>query len=374
MNGYNCLSLNPFRRFMPVLTAKYRAILLAITATIVLLLALLLAASWLAKAPYASDQVFGKVRTGELWGAKARFIDNWYAVEVLDDGTFIIGEPKSSQYNSSYLLAGKERALLIDAGSGERPAGTRSMREVAESLTGKPVMLMLSHFHFDHTGDLDAFDGALVLATPDLKARAEGGKLAIDASETLTGARDLRILRWVAAGEKIDLGGRAIEVRATPGHAHESVTFIDHERRYVFAGDFLYQHLGGLVAFLPGSDVGVYADEIGKLLQATGKDFRFFGAHGVPEFDAAWAGRVHKAMGDLAVGKAEPVLGETYLAPGVPLRMHQQDQLLIYQPPLASAPMLFSWRGLGVLLAALAVITAIFWRLFRALGRSKSGV
>lgn len=359
---------------MSLIPAKFRAVLLAFTATIVLLFVFLLAASWLAKAPYASDQVFGKVRTGELWSPNARFIDDWYAVEALDDGTFIIGEPKSSQYNSSYLLAGQERALLIDAGSGERPASARSIRAVAESLTTKPVMLMLSHFHFDHTGDLDAFDGALVLATPDLKARAEGGKLALDASETLTGARDLRILRWVAPGEKLELGGRSIEVRGTPGHAHESASFIDHERRFVFAGDFLYQHLGGLVAFLPGSDVGVYADEIGKLLQATGKTYRYFGAHGVPEFDAAWAGKVHKAMRDLAVGTAEPVLGETYLAPGVPLRMHQQDQLLIYQPPLASAPMLFSWRGLGLLLAALVAITAIFWRLFRALGRSKSGV
>lgn len=346
---------------MPAVPSKYRAILLAITASIVLLLVLVFAASWLAKAPYASDHVFGKVRTGELWSPKARYIDGWYAVEALDDSTFIIGEPKSSQYNVSYLLAGVQRALLIDTGSGERPAGTRSMREVAESLTSKPVMPMLTHFHFDHTGDLHTFDGALLLATPDLMARADGGKLQVHATESLTGAHDLRIQAWVAPGTTIDLGERAVEVRATPGHAHESASFIDHQRRYVFTGDFLYQHLGGLVAFLPGSDVTLYAAEISKLLQATGDSYRYFGAHGVPEFDAAWTRKVHRAMHDVASGAAKPQLGESYLAPGLPLRMHQQDQLLIYQAPL-------SWRSLAVLAAALVLVTAAFWRVFRAPG------
>lgn len=359
---------------MPIVTAKSRAILCTLVATVVLLLVLLMTASWLAKAPYSSERVFGTVSSGELWGPHARYVDDWYAVEALDEGTFIIGEPKSSQYNSSYLLVGSERALLIDAGSGERPAAIRSMREVAERLTGKPVLLMLSHFHFDHTGDLDAFDGALLLATPELRARAEGGKLRIGATESLAGAHDLRILRWIAPGEKIDLGGRAIEVRATPGHAHESASFIDRERRYVFAGDFLYQHLGGLVAFLPGSDEGVYADEIGKLLRDTGEGYRYFGAHGVPEFDAAWVRAAGAAMRELASGTAEPVLAESYLAPGLPLRLHQQGQLLVYLPPLASAPVLFSWPGLVALLAALALISAVFWRLFRASGSAGSSV
>jgi glyoxylase-like metal-dependent hydrolase (beta-lactamase superfamily II) len=352
---------------MPAVPARSRAFRRAIVATIVLLGVLLLSASLVAKMPFSSDQVFDKVRTGQLWSDKARYVDDWYAVEAVDDSTYIIGEPKSSQYNSSYLIVGTERALLVDAGSGERPPEMRSIRAVAESLTGKPVMLVLSHFHFDHTGDLDAFDGALVLATPALQARAQGGKLRLAASETLTGARDLRIQRWVAAGERIELGGRAIEVRATPGHAHESASYIDRERRQVFAGDFLYQHLGGLVAFLPGSDVGVYAEEIGKLLRATGEGYRYFGAHGVPEFDAAWAQRVQRAMDGLSRGAARPVLAESYLAPGLPLHMHRDEQLLIYQPPMVTAKVLYSWRSPAMLAALMVLISAGFWRLFRAL-------
>lgn len=361
-------------RTMSDIPAKSRPVARAIVATVVLLLAQLLAASLLAKMPFSSDQVFGNLRSGQLWSEKARYVDDWYAVESIDDGSFIIAEPKSSQYNSSFLLVGRERALLIDAGSGERPANIRSIRALAESLTAKPLMLALSHFHFDHIGDLDAFDGALVLATAELRSRAQGGKLQIAATESLTGSRDMRVERWLRDGDKIDLGGRAIEIRSTPGHAQESATFIDRERQLVFAGDFLYQHLGGLVVFLPGSDTRVYADEIGELLATTGKAYRYFGAHGQPEFDHDWADRVRLAMGELASGSARPVLAESYLAPGVPLHLHRQDQLLIYQPPFVTAPVLYSWRSLALLGAALALISGIFWFLFRALGRRESAV
>lgn len=352
---------------MPYVLSKRRALLYSFAVSALLLLISLVATLWFAKAPFSGDHVFGSVRAGELWSPKARYLDDWYAVEALDESTFIIGEPKSSQYNVSYLVVGNERALLIDVGSGERPAGIRCMRALAESMTNKPVMPMLTHFHFDHTGDLDTFDGALVLATPELKARAEGGKLRVGATESLTGAHDLRILRWVAPGEKVELGGRAIEMRATPGHARESATFIDRERRFVFTGDFLYQHLGGIVAFLPGSDVGVYAGEIGRLLEATGEGYRYFGAHGVPEFDAAWVRKVNGAMRELASGAIKPQLGESYLAPGLPLRMHQDGQLLIYLAPL-------SWWGMVMLVAVMALITGFLWRLFRAWGGVKSSV
>lgn len=348
---------------MPAVLRKYRAILFAIAVTVLFVLACLLAASWQAKAPYTSNQVFAAVRTGELWSPRARYIDGWYAVEAVDDETFIIGEPKSSQYNVSYLLVGRERALLIDTGSGERPAGTRSMRAVAEALAHKPVVPMLTHFHFDHGGDLDAFDAALVLATPALQARAEGGVLRIGATESLTGARDLRIAGWVAPAAKIELGGRAVEVQATPGHAQESASFIDRERGYVFTGDFMYQHLGGLVAFLPGSDVRVYAREIGKLLRTTGEGYRYFGAHGVPEFDVEWARKIGAAMQQLASGAAQSQLGTSYLAPGLPLRMYQQGQLLIYQAPVES------WASLFV---CLGLLTGMLWRIFKAGVRARA--
>jgi len=350
--------------------------LLSLLLAVSLLLLSALGASFIAEAPYPAERVFNQLKLGQLWSERARYLDEWYAVEAIDEGTFIIGEPRSSQYNSSYLIVGQQRALLIDAGSGERAAHVRSMRAIAESLTGKPVTLALSHFHFDHLGDLDAFDGVVLVESAELRQRsaAHGGMLRARDAEVLTGERSFKVRQWIASGDAIDLGGRRIEMRATPGHAPHAATFIDRERRYVLTGDFLYQHLGGLVAFLPGSDVATYADQIDSLLQATGAGYRYFGAHGLQEFDLAWATRVQGAMRALAAGTATTRLAESYLAPHMPLRLHRDDQLLVYLPPLVQADTLYSSRFLAALLAAIGVISALFWQLFRRWSHSKAGV
>lgn len=51
--------------------------------------------------------VFGDVHRGETYSPASRMIDDWYAVEAIDAETFAINEPKSSQYNTSYLLVGQ---------------------------------------------------------------------------------------------------------------------------------------------------------------------------------------------------------------------------------------------------------------------------
>ncbi|MBL8039669.1 MAG: MBL fold metallo-hydrolase [Nitrospira sp.] len=120
--------------------------------------------------------VFGDVHQGETYSPASRMIDDWYAVEAIDAQTFAINEPKSSQYNTSYLLVGENRALMFDAGSGERPAGSRSMREVAARYAGnKPIMLILSHFHYDHIADTAAFDGVILIDRPDIRASIKDG-------------------------------------------------------------------------------------------------------------------------------------------------------------------------------------------------------
>ena len=81
------------------------------------------------------EDVFDAIRRGDTYSPASKMIDSWYAVEVIDAQTFAINEPKSSQYNTSYLIVGNERAVMFDAGSSERPAGSKSMRQVAALYT-----------------------------------------------------------------------------------------------------------------------------------------------------------------------------------------------------------------------------------------------
>ena len=47
----------------------------------------------------------------------------------------------------SYLIIGEEKALLFDTAY-----GMGNLREFVEGITQKPVIVVNSHGHFDHTG------------------------------------------------------------------------------------------------------------------------------------------------------------------------------------------------------------------------------
>ena len=123
-------------------------------------------------------------------------------------------------YNESvYLLEGEDRALLIDAG-----AWMPHLAETVAKLTDKPVMVALTHGHGDHVGGVIGFPEVWISPA--------------DTSMIGQGARHYGIkMNLLSDGEIIDLGGRQIEVLATPGHTSGSITFFDKERGYGFSGD-----------------------------------------------------------------------------------------------------------------------------------------
>ena len=123
-------------------------------------------------------------------------------------------------YNESvYLLEGDDRALLIDAG-----AWMPHLAQTVAKLTDKPVSLVLTHGHGDHVGGAISFPEVWI--HPD------------DTIMIGQGARAYGIkVNLLSDGEIIDLGGRQIEVLATPGHTSGSVSFFDKERGYGFSGD-----------------------------------------------------------------------------------------------------------------------------------------
>ena len=51
-----------------------------------------------------------------------RWFDDYFVVETVDPTTFAIGEPRYYQGNYSYLILGAQRAVLFDAGTGQRLA------------------------------------------------------------------------------------------------------------------------------------------------------------------------------------------------------------------------------------------------------------
>ena len=303
------------------------------------------------------EDVFGVIRRGENYSLASKMIDNWYAVEAIDAQTFAINEPKSSQYNTSYLIVGDKRAVMFDAGSSERPAGSKSMRQVAALYTDAPITLILSHFHYDHIYDASTFEGGVTLIDrPEIQAGVKNGLYTISALESVdTEALPLTVTGFIADGDAIDLGNRTLNVLNLPGHTTESIVLTDKARNQAFTGDFVYKHLGGIIAFAPASDLQAYKANSDRLLHLTNASTQFFGAHGIPRFGRDWVSLLSSELGKIVGGQPEYRYVAHYLIPGMPVRLQQNGTMFIYTTPLVDPSLFWSkWTLLmGVVFAVL---------------------
>ncbi len=135
----------------------------------------------------------------------------------IDEHTWV-GSGHMMSSESLYLVEGNSMAALIDAGT-----TITDLNRIVASLTKKPVMLVVTHAHPDHTG-------SAINYFPELYIGA--GDAASPFLSTYKGK-----IKELKDGDVIDLGGRALAVVATPGHTPGSTTFIDRTAGYGFSGD-----------------------------------------------------------------------------------------------------------------------------------------
>ena len=206
---------------------------------------------------------------------------DWYTVERLDEETIAIGEPRSPGRNVSYLLLGRERALLFDAGE-----GWADLSPVVHDLTDLPVVVLPSHLHYDHVGSIERFESVALPDLPELRAQAVNGSFVPTFDQFLGVVFDREPPTWTVAewwplGVPVDLGDRAVVVHHTPGHTPESISLWDPDRRWLFSGDYLSPT--PLFAFVPGSSIAEYRETARSLLEALPDDAVILGAHDEPE-------------------------------------------------------------------------------------------
>jgi glyoxylase-like metal-dependent hydrolase (beta-lactamase superfamily II) len=206
-----------------------------------------------------------------------RWVDDYFVVEAIDPLTYAIGEPRYYQGNYSYLILGTSRAVLFDAGS-----GNRDIVPVVRALTPLPVTVVPSHLHFDHVGALGRLDRTALLDVGELRRRARRGWIELERYEFLGFADGLRPPRfqvdeWWPEGLVLELGGRRVKVLRTPGHTPTSLSLYDAERRELFCGDFIYPGL--LYAFLPGASRSAYLETAMRLLATVDPATQLLTAH-----------------------------------------------------------------------------------------------
>lgn len=143
-----------------------------------------------------------------------------------------------------YLVEGEEKAALIDTGSG---AG--SLKSYVETLTDKPVLVLLTHGHVDHALGAPEFEEVYMnhdddyiynqhcvlevrkgylSSSPDFPLVEESDYIPVESCERF---HDLK------EGDVFDLGGMTIELFSCPGHTRGSMVMLLREERTLITGD-----------------------------------------------------------------------------------------------------------------------------------------
>jgi glyoxylase-like metal-dependent hydrolase (beta-lactamase superfamily II) len=240
--------------------------------------------------------------------------DPWFEVYKIRPGIFAIYEPHQSEEVISYLITGSKRALLFDTG-----LGIGNIKKVVESLTKLPIAVANSHTHNDHVGDnwqfndIYGMDTAFTRAsargsTEDARAELAAGQLCGDLPPGFDSqhyaTRPFNITRILHDGDRIDLGGRVLQVVATPGHTPDAIALHDEKNGLLFTGDTFYP--GPIFLYRPETDLNAYAVSLARLNRLAQHVKLLLPAHNVPTAGEGYLPLVYQAFLRVMGGSMTP--------------------------------------------------------------------
>ena len=140
-------------------------------------------------------------------------------IRQIDEHTWH-GNGKIMSNEAIYIIEGEEKAIVLDAGT-----SIKDYDKIVAQITSKPVTLIATHVHPDHTGSaINYFDEIYINAADMVNVAAMMSEYK-------------GTIKYLSDGQVIDLGGREIEVIFAPGHTPGSTLFMDKAAGYGFSGD-----------------------------------------------------------------------------------------------------------------------------------------
>ena len=290
---------------------------------------------------------------------------DWFSIVEIEPGVYLISEPV---HVNCYLIVGSEAAVLFDTG-----LGIANIRLVAEALAGKPLRVVNSHYHFDHSGGNRFFDDIAI-------HRSGVAPLASDPPEGLASTymaytrrlvedwptykelddrhfhlltaptmprplpegfdyADYQIVPSHASGiledgDMIDLGDRQLNVWHTPGHSPDSICLFDGTTGHLFTGDTV--STGPIYAHAPDSDLSAFARSTARLASMGNEVKSVFVAHYLRYENKT------RLLSSVAEGFRRIEAGDVNVRPnqdfaGAPVLEACFDEFSVFLPP--------TWRG-----------------------------
>jgi glyoxylase-like metal-dependent hydrolase (beta-lactamase superfamily II) len=278
---------------------------------ILLLSALLLATPLLAQEPIPADWCRALPRPEYKTLERVPVTDPWFEVYEPAHDVFAIYEPHQAEETIGYLIVGEKRALLFDTGM-----GISDIKKVTAELTKLPIIVLNSHTHDDHVGGNWQFPFIFGMDTAFTRASAKGSRADAQAEigkDMLCGAlpknfapakyatKPWKISLFVHDGFKINLGGRTVEVIATPGHTPDAISLLDRASGLLFTGDTFYP--GEIWLYRPETDFTAYLASVEKLAALSSDVKLVLGAHNVPVAQPSVLAQLDAAIRSVLAGK-----------------------------------------------------------------------
>ena len=183
-----------------------------------------------------------------------------------------------------FLVEGRDKALLIDT-----MTGLRGLPAFVATLTDLSVEVALTHGHMDHAGgvfefgrcyihpaDIPMLDGRTLPARVGyVRGQLPPGEAPEASAFVPDGPVEFVPLK---AGDKLDLGGRALEVLHVPGHTRGSLCYLDTASGDFFAGDACNNNT--LLMMDVSATIEEYLEALLALKERQGNIRRFYLFHG----------------------------------------------------------------------------------------------
>ena len=153
-------------------------------------------------------------------------IKNWFTVKKLFPQVWGIAEFAHNEKVISYLFVGKHKALLFDSGM-----GIEDISQEVKKITDLEVVLINSHFHYDHVGGNSLFEHKKITKKDEI----------------------------------IRLSPFKFDIIHSPGHTADSICLFEKKTNILLTGDTFYP--GPIYLQLKESSLLEYKKSIKKLLK-----------------------------------------------------------------------------------------------------------
>jgi glyoxylase-like metal-dependent hydrolase (beta-lactamase superfamily II) len=212
---------------------------------------------------------------------------DWFQIKEVEKDVFVIEEPWFVQ---SYLINGKTRSALLDTGM-----GFLNIRSAIQPLLKNHVAVFNTHWHFDHIGGNALFNNIGIadneahliardipnsklsqMLGPGFESEEFSLPSGFDLEDYMI--KDSQASFTIKGGDRFDLGDRALEAIATPGHTHGSMSLLDRDARILFVGDFVYQDT--FFVQFEDSDITQYIQSLENMIARMDEFDSIYAAHG----------------------------------------------------------------------------------------------